>query len=169
MTISAPMDQSGASAGLNLDRDSKWISSCFYTHSRGYKLCLALKSTVIGPYPMPRREHPYTRKPKLHIALVAISQEDDDHRSWPCEGEVTLRLLGQRECSPFVIKFSIKKPLTGLSEANILSNIGDDEWIQLPEEAIPFGQYFSPGEAYTTHDIPDHKLDIRIEAVRCTQ
>ena len=163
VTISAPMDPQGQSTRLNLDRDSKWISSCFYTHPRGYKLCLALKSTMIGPWP----KHEYTRKPKLHVALVAISQEDDHHRSWPCKGEATLKFLSQRACNTFKIKFSIAKPL---DEANVLSTIGYCNWVQLSEEEIPFGEYRNPPRPiayvpFTYTDIPGYKLDTRIEMV----
>lgn len=178
--ISTPRDSDLQS---NLERDSEkpWISSCFYTHPGGYKLCLALKSTemskkpwintghvmICAPDPRDHLSRPIpteecTRKPNLFLSIMAVSQEDDDHRVWPCEGKISLRLLGQRQSNPFTPKFSIEKSDTIQPDATLaMSDIKD--WVLLPEEAIPFGQYYY--SLYTTSDIPDTQLDIRIEAI----
>ena len=160
-TIAVPKDRKSHQQ-LGLNWDSEWISSCFYSHPLGYKLCLALKSTALSN-PIPRSSVAYTRKPKLDIAIVAISQDDDRHRSWPCEGEITLKILDQRKCKPFTTKFCMKKPV--ISEHCVLSKSKELNWTMLPEEAIPFGQYYSPSWLYTTSGIPDYQLNIRIEMV----
>ena len=175
--ISTPRD---SDLQLNLERDSErpWISSCFYTHPGGYKLCLALKSTemskkpwvnviICAPDPRDHLSLPIsikecTRKPNLFLSIMAVSQEDDDHRTWPCEGKISLRLLGQRQSDPFTPKFSVEKSDTIQPDATLaMSDIRD--WVPLPEEAIPFGQYYH--SLYTTSDIPSTQLDIRIEAI----
>ena len=140
---------------LYLDRNNQWTSSYFYTHPLGYKLCLVLKSTELLPLYMPRCEHKYTRKPQLAIKIMALSQVDSDqHRTWPCEGEITLKIIGQRKCNSFTTKFSIRQPVD--TPDSVLSEI--EEWVDLPEDAIPFGQYYSPYLNYTTHAIPKLKL-----------
>ena len=173
---------------LNLDRNSErpWISSCFYTHPEGYKLCLALKSTEMSSkpwvdtgewyrriqvprYPYPTPSSPLlvsgiqpTRKPNLFLSALAVSQEDDDHRTWPCEGAITLRLLGQRKCNPFTIKVSIGK--SSVIEPDAVLDMNQiKEWVQLPEEVIPFRECKT--DLYTAGDIPSTQLDIRIETV----
>ena len=103
----------------------------------------------------------------MFIAILAVSQEDDDCRTWPCEGEITLRLLRRRPCDPFVTKFSIRKSIMIQQDDKLaMSEIRD--WVPLPEEAIPFGQYSSPPYVripYISGDIPSTELKIRIEIV----
>ena len=168
---------------LNFDRDSErpWISSCFYTHPGGYKLCLALKSIRI-PLPTPANR---TIKAKLFIAVLAVSQEDDNHRTWPCEGKITLKLVDQRECDWFTKTFSIEK--SRVIQPDIKVEISDIKgWVRIPEEAIPLSRYYRPGShrtipscdddsvpcypppvgpSYITSSSPGRKLDIRIETV----
>ena len=167
---------------LKQDNEWPWISSCFFTHPGGYKLCLALKSTKM-PFPMPRPNIQHTTKPKLFIAMVAVSQEDDDCRTWPCEGKATLRLLGTNNSTgdPFITKFLIEKSIMIQPNTKLaMSEIKD--WMPLSEQAIPFGVTYHPGHifpftnipspgtsALSTTSIPHEKLDIRIETVVLNQ
>ena len=177
VTISTPKD---SNLQLNLNRDSErpWISSRFYTHPGGYKLCLALKSTDINSEPWienkladPRLYMLYgkaTRKPKLFISIVAISQENDDHRMWPCEGEATLRLLGQgqRKGGLFTMKFFIEKSISIQPDRDhdaklAMSEIKD--WVALSETSIPFDQTYYPGSgnpclSYHQYDFDDDNI-----------
>ena len=110
---------------LNLHLNNEWTSSCFCSHPQGYKLLLALKSTEI----------PTASKPKLSIAVVAISPQPNDgqHRSWPCRGEITIKLIGQQNCESFTTNFSINQPV------NIVNALSDvKKWTPLPANAIPF-------------------------------
>ena len=168
---------------LNLDQNSErpWISSCFYTHPGGYKLCLALKSTDMRSKPWVDTGERYryrsftdsivsgiqlTRKPNLFLSTLAVSQEDDDHRMWPCEGEITLRLLGQRKCNPFTIKISIEK--SSVIELDAMLDMNKiKEWEQLPEEVIPFIRFKT--DLCIAGDIPSTQLNIRIETVTLSE
>ena len=141
------------------DQSNQWISeSCFYTHPLGYKLCLVLKSK------MPRMV-----KPKLAIKIVALSQVDSDqHRTWPCKGEITLKIIDQRKCSSFTTKLCIEKPVD--SQDSALSEV--EGWVALPEDAVPFiGEqvHLSHGTlipfTYTSNDFLINELRIRIEAI----
>lgn len=161
--IQAPSGRSDGQSRLGLRDDSKWTSSCFYSHPLGYKLCLALKSTAT----------PHEPKPNLAIALVAVSQENNKHLSWPCEGQITLRIVGQIKCDSFNTDFSIAKPIC---EDDVLNEVKD--WKPIPQEAIPFqrehhGIYQRTVKnvtncndvPYITDDTPKYKLDIRIEMI----
>ena len=153
VTISKPESQQD----LGLDRDSELISPCFCSHPLGYKLCLALKSSQLC-YPMPRKVA--ARKPKLQVAIIAVAQEDDNHRSWPCEGKITLKIIHQRLCDPFEMEFSINEPIK-IDEVFSKTN----KWVPLPENVIPFSQFRSPGGVGTLHNVPGVSLNIRIEEI----
>ena len=66
-------------------RDEKWFSEPFYTHTRGYKMCLcvyangvsAAKGTYVSVYG--------------HIMKGPF----DDHLKWPFRGDITLQLVNQ--------------------------------------------------------------------------
>ena len=62
-----------------------WISSDFYSHSGGYRLCLILKSTKIDK---PTEQQRVT-KPSQQIAVLALN--DSTRKQWPCEGAATMR------------------------------------------------------------------------------
>ena len=168
VTIPTPED---SNVRLNLDRDSEqpWISSCFYSHPGGYKLCLALKATNIDKEPWIRLTQTwgpgtcniqYVRKPKLFISVVAVSQKGDDCRTWPCEGEVTLtlRLLDGRKGDPFTTTFSIVKSTIIQPDTEIAMNEIKD-WVPLSKEAIPFGQTHYPGSGNPLPNIAPFHLD----------
>ena len=68
-------------------KDDRWYSSPFYTHLRGYKMCLCVfvhddsNSDVEG----------------THVSVFAhlMRGEFDDHLKWPFRGDVTIQLLNQ--------------------------------------------------------------------------
>ena len=120
-----------------------WISSDFNTHSGGYRLCLALKSTKID---RPTKTQPIT-KPHQEIAVLAIDGGID--QQWPCEGTATMRfesplndhLRGQLSSS-FSVKFSIREPSTNIQlgvkfEGKFPPGLVRS-WTSIPQECIPF-------------------------------
>ena len=126
-----------------------WISSDFYTHSGGYRLCLALKSTKID---RPTKTQPIT-KPHQEIAVVAIVGSILDQQ-WPCEGTATMRfespLLRGQPNSSFSVKFSIGEPNTNIyirlgvkSGGNLPPGLVRS-WTSIPQECIPFYLEYSP-------------------------
>ena len=120
-----------------------WISSDFYSHSGGYRLCLALKSTKTDRPTYIQR----TTKPDQEIAVLAI--EGGTERQWPCEGTATMRfesppndnLWGQPNSS-FLVKFSIREPSTNIQlGVKFEGNFPPDlvrSWTSIPQECIPF-------------------------------
>lgn len=128
-----------------LQFDGKWVSSIFYSHPRGYRLCLALKSAKIES---PTKQCPI-RKPNLQISLVALTQDDDDQRRfWPCKGTAIVRI--QKHYSDptalsdrVSVEFSIGEPI---SESDLPSNLPESLilWTPIPEECIPFRLKYNP-------------------------
>ena len=191
--IYTPRD-SNLKLNLERDSERPWISSCFYTHPGGYKLSVALKSTDMSnkpwidngdrvpqfypvhlmhlhalsgiPLSAPRVAIERTRKPNLFLSIMAVSQGDvDDHRTWPCEGEVIVMLLDQRKCDPFSIKVSIEK--VDVIQPDALLDVNKIKgWVPLPEEAIPFRETSVAADVpYVATGIPPMELCIRIETV----
>ena len=120
-----------------------WISSDFYSHSGGYRLCLALKSTKIDRPTDTQR----ITKPDQEIAVLAIKSGTE--RQWPCEGTATMRfesplndrLRGQPNSS-FSVKFSIGEPSTNIQlgvkfEGKFPPGLVRS-WTSIPQECIPF-------------------------------
>ena len=123
-----------------------WISSDFYSHSGGYRLRLALKSTPINRPTIQQR----ITKPHQEIAVLAI--DDGTERQWPCEGTATMRIEfpGKRhtgEVNPsFNVDFSIMEPmsiqLSSKFEGRSLP-VGL-RWISIPQDCIPFYLQYDP-------------------------
>lgn len=118
-----------------------WISSDFYSHSGGYRLCLALKSAKIDRPTDQRR----ITQPTQQIAVIAI--DDGTDRRWPCEGVATMRFEFPRndhlrgEPNPsFKVHFSIREPISiqlcCKFEGRALP-VGL-RWTPIPQDCIPF-------------------------------
>ena len=125
----------------SLDFGGVWISSDFYSHSGGYRLCLILKSTKIDT---PTKQQRVT-KPSQQIAVLAL--DDSTRKQWPCEGAATMRfefprnkfLRGAPNPS-FSVNFSIREPVT----INIIESRKGNlpasmrSWTSIPQDCIPF-------------------------------
>ena len=133
----------------NLELGGVWISSDFYSHSGGYRLCLVLKSTKID---QPTNERRIT-KPTQQVAVIAI--DDGTDRKWPCEGTATMRfgiprnkhLRGEPNL-PFVVNFSIGEPSTNIQlrvkfEGNLPPGLVRS-WTSIPQECVPFYLEYMP-------------------------
>ena len=147
-------------ATYDLQFGGMWISSDFYSHSGGYRLCLVLKSTNIERPTNERR----VAKPTLLVAVLAI--DDGTDRQWPCEGTATMRfeppvndhLLGEELSPSFLVKFSIGEPVTNFQlkvlklEGNLPAGLVRS-WTNIPQECIPFYvkfKVFDPNTQYGT-------------------
>lgn len=123
----------------------------------------------------------------LSIKVVAISQPSYVQRRWrSCDGEITIK-FDHGYGKSFNTNFSIREPV----DVNALSD-PDEGWIELPENAVPYmGEQQGLGHAriaatefeeeegfhrprqpvvmqqipYTTSDIPENKLRIKIKQV----
>ena len=126
-----------------------WISSDFYSHSGGYRLCLVLKSAKIDRPTNERR----IKKPTLQIAVIAI--DDGTERRWPCEGMATMRFeiprnkyFPEEPNLPFLVDISIGEPSTNVQlrvkyEGNFpLGLVGS--LTSIPQECIPLILEYSP-------------------------
>ena len=137
----------------NLEFGGVWISSDFYSHSGGYRLCLVLKSTKIEQPTYERR----VTQPTQQIAVIAI--DDGTDRKWPCEGTATMRfefprnkhLRGEPNLS-FLVNFSIGEPSTNIQlrvkfEGNLPPGLVRS-WTSIPQECIPFYLEDSPPSTF---------------------
>ena len=132
-----------------------WISSDFYSHSGGYRLCLALKSTPID------RPNIYQRitQPSQEIAVLAIG--DGTERQWPCQGTATMRFESpqKRHAGPgevnhsFKFDFLIREPtsiqLSCKYEVHRLP-VGF-RWTSIPQDCIPFYLEYIPPSGRSWH------------------
>ena len=68
----------------NKQENTKWYSPSFYTHPRGYKMCVRITAngTDFG-------------KDHVSIFVVMMKGEHDVYLRWPFRGEVTIKLLSQ--------------------------------------------------------------------------
>lgn len=67
--------------------DDQWFSLPFYSHPKGYKMCLRVDANGHG-----QGKHTHT---SVYIHLM--KGEFDDHLKWPFRGEVTVKLLNQKQ------------------------------------------------------------------------
>ena len=72
---------------IHKDTSATWYSPPFYSHPRGYKMCLKVYANGIGD-----DEDTY-----VSVYLYMMRGENDDNLVWPFQGEVTLTLLNQLE------------------------------------------------------------------------
>ena len=112
--------------------------STFYTHlHRGYKLAVILKR---NEFVKVNSGHIYTKQCDLFIAFLALSQNDDEQRPWPCKGKIKVEMSetqAPQYMQPFEVELSIDKPNSRdntvipnwhqvCTESNPLSNIPQD-------------------------------------------
>ena len=66
--------------------DDNWISQPFYTHAKGYKMCLRVtangQSSGKGTH--------------ITVAVYLMKGEFDDQLEWPFRGDITIQLLSQQ-------------------------------------------------------------------------
>ena len=82
----------------------------FYTHCNGYKMQL--------------RVYPYGKNECLSIYLYLIKGENDDHLTWPYEGNITITLLNQLNDSEHRTKVL---RLNSMEHADVVKQPGSDE------------------------------------------
>ena len=63
-----------------------WISRPFYTHSRGYKMCLRVTANGQGN----------GKGTHITVAVYLMKGEYDDQLEWPFRGDITIQLLNQQ-------------------------------------------------------------------------
>lgn len=108
---------------LEVSAPIQCLNPVFYTHIRGYKVAVAMR---VDPMAICRQLGTYEN---VFIALVPLSQLDDDQRQWPCEGTVKLTISFLNHTlsrSPYLMPFSLKKPESGTG------NIPKWSQLQLP-------------------------------------
>ena len=69
--------------------DDVWYSSHFYTHPRGYKMCLRVDANGNGS----------SKGKHLSVFIHIMQGEFDDRLKWPLKGSFTIQLLNQEEDS----------------------------------------------------------------------
>ena len=65
--------------------NSSWYSPWFYTHPRGYKMCLRVDANGYG---VRKNSH-------ISVYLYMMRGEYDDSLRWPFQGDITVQLLNQ--------------------------------------------------------------------------
>ena len=80
-----PVDFTMDNFHLRKDEDDYWYSLPFYTHPRGYKMCLGVNANGWG--------HGNGTHVSLYVFLM--QGEFDDQLKWPFQGHVTIQLLDQ--------------------------------------------------------------------------
>ena len=95
------------------DHDN-WYSPPFYTHSRGYKMCLRVDANGDGD------------GKGTHVSVYAylMRGEFDDHLKWPFQSQVTVAILNQLEDNDHTTKTI---PITATTEATIVGRVTDRE------------------------------------------
>ena len=123
---------------LRLNEDGEYISSCFYSHPLGYKLCLALKSKKIDS---PDVKHP-VQKTNLRISLLAV--DDGTDRIWPFEGTITIRITHTPIVSALSFEFSIREPISepDLHAKKLPESL---KWTCIPEQYNPYRLKYETG------------------------
>jgi len=70
---------------LHKGANAEWYSDPFYTHDRGYKLCVRIDA---NGYKKQRGTH-------MSVFICLMKGEYDDELSWPFHGEIAVELLDQ--------------------------------------------------------------------------
>ena len=69
--------------------NAEWFSEPFYTHPRGYKMCLSVNAKGWGD----------GQDSHVSVYVHLMKGEFDDNLKWPFQGDVTIQLLNQLEDS----------------------------------------------------------------------
>ena len=67
--------------------DNEWISPPFYTHPKGYKMCMYVTANSYGEY-----DGTHTA-----VGVYLMKGEFDDQLKWPFRGAITIRLISQED------------------------------------------------------------------------
>ena len=66
-------------------RKDEWFSESFYTHPKGYKMCVKAYASGFGT----------GKDTHLSLYIFLMRGEFDDHLKWPFRGKLTIRLVNQ--------------------------------------------------------------------------
>ena len=80
-----PVDFTMDNFNLRKDADDYWYSLPFYTHPRGYKMCLGVNANGWG----------HGKGTHVSLYVFLMQGEFDDQLKWPFQGHVTVQLLDQ--------------------------------------------------------------------------
>ena len=69
----------------NKSQEAQWYSDSFYTHNKGYKMCLCVNT---GGYGSGKGTH-------LSVFLYLMKGPHDDELTWPLRGKFEIKLLNQ--------------------------------------------------------------------------
>jgi TNF receptor-associated factor 4 len=69
------------------EHDDEWYSSPFYTHPKGYKMCIMVNANSIDEY-----DSTHTA-----VGVCLMEGEFDNQLKWPLRGHITIRLLSQED------------------------------------------------------------------------
>ena len=67
--------------------DDQWISPPFYTHPKGYKMCMVVAANSYGE----------CKGTHTSVGVYLMKGEFDDQLEWPFRGYITIRLLSQED------------------------------------------------------------------------
>ena len=67
------------------DSDKRWYSEPFYTHNKGYKMCLHVDAAGCGN----------GKGTHLSVGLFLMKGLHDDELTWPLRGNFEMKLLNQ--------------------------------------------------------------------------
>ena len=91
-------------------KNDQWYSPPFYTHPRGYKMCLDVNANGSGD----------GRGTHVSVFAFLMRGEFDDHLEWPFRGHVTVAMLNQLEDDNHIIKTI---PFTETSESKHIGRV----------------------------------------------
>ena len=95
----------------------EWYSTPFYTHPRGYKMCLCVYANG------------WKAGKGTHISVYncLMRGEFDDHLKWPFQGRVTVAMLNQLEDNHHITKTTAFTAFTDKAEAKHVGRVTDGE------------------------------------------
>lgn len=99
-----PVDFTMDNFNFRKDDDDYWYSLPFYSHPRGYKMCLGVNSNGWG----------HGKGTHVSLYVFLMQGEFDDQLKWPFQGHVTVQLLDQVGESDHLTK---KLDMTSQSQA----------------------------------------------------
>ena len=82
-----PMTITMANFTQYYDKDKAWLSPPFYTHPRGYKMCLKVYAKGYGE----------AKGTHISVSMFMMQGEFDSELRWPFRGRVTVQLLNRTE------------------------------------------------------------------------